>query len=116
MKVVISNRDKYIRKEVVRNLIGQYPNCVTESYEDSMLAAKAVYNEPADVIIIGAAGLKLIPMLRKKDDKLKIVILADNNNHRDNAFSVGADAYITLPLSSDELFSAVEGTIEKDYI
>ena len=109
MKVIISHRDKYIRKDIVRYLGEQYPNCTTESYGDSMLAAKSVYTEPSNVIIMGIDGIKLIPMLRKRESGIIIVILADNGTHSDEAFSMGANAYLTLPLSQDSLFEAVEG-------
>ncbi len=115
MKVVISNRDKFIRKEIGRILTDQYPNCETKSFADCMLAAKEVYSDAVDVIIMGIDGIKLIPMLRKKEEYLRIIILADNRLHCDEAFSTGADAYITLPIVQGKLFSAVDGTLSADF-
>ncbi|MBO6215930.1 MAG: hypothetical protein J6N76_10465 [Lachnospiraceae bacterium] len=114
MRVVISNRDKYARKEIVRYLCEQYPNCDTESYSDCLLAAKSVYTKSTDVIIVGIDGIKLIPMLRKKEAGLVVIVLADNYLHRDEAFSSGADAYLSLPLSREKLFDAVEGRQSMD--
>ncbi len=110
MKVVISYRDKYIRREIARYLSDQYPNCETEGFSDPLLAAKSVYCQPTDVVILGLDGIKLIPMLRKKGERIIIIILGENQYHRDEAYTSGADAYITLPLRTEDLFSAVEGT------
>ena len=114
MKAVISHRDKYIRKEITRYLGEQYPNCIMESYKDSMLAAKSVYTEPADVVIVGMDGIKLVPMLRKKEKEMIIVVLADNASHRDEVFSMGGNAYLTLPLTKENLVEAVENRQNED--
>ncbi len=110
MKVIISNRDKYIRKELIRIFKDRYPNSEAESFEDPLMAAKSVYMGSGDVVIYGLSGIKLIPMLKKYDESIRVVILAENDSHRDEAFSNGADAYVTLPIDKDELYSAVEGT------
>ena len=114
MKVIISNRDKYIRKDIAGKLRANYPNSDTVSFDDPLLAAKSVYTGDCDVIIMGVEGIKLIPMLKKHGGPLTIVILASNDSHRDEAFSSGADAYIREPLRDDELFSAVEGRLSTD--
>lgn len=114
MKVIISNRDKYIRREIARQLREHYPSCEVESYDDALLAAKTAYRDPADAIVAGSDGIKLVPMLRKQGDELQIIIIADNSSHRDEAYSLGANAYITLPLNEELLFSAVDGTLDMD--
>ena len=115
MKIVISHKDKYIRKDIARFIGEQYPNCMTESFGDSLLAAKSVYTDPSDVIIVGIDGIKLIPMLRKRESDIIIVILADNFLHCDEAFSQGANAYLTLPLSKEKLYEAVEGRQAQEF-
>ena len=110
MKVVINHRDKFIRKEIIRLLADKYPNSEAESFADPLLAAKSVYMGNGDVVILGLSGIKLIPMLKKHDSSVRIIILAENASHRDEAYSVGADGYVTLPIREDDLFSAVEGT------
>ena len=112
MKIVISYRDKFIRKDLARELAGQYPNSVVESYADFMLAAKSVYTDPADVAVLGVEGIKVINMLRKRESDIRVIIVADNSLHIDEAYEGGADAYITIPYRSEELFAAIEGTYE----
>ena len=114
MKALISNKDKYVRNEVARQLNEHYPNCITEKYADSMLAAKSVYMEPADVIVMGLEGIKLIPMLRMRESGIIVIILADNDLHKEEATTGGANAYISLPLQPDALFDAVEGRYSLD--
>ncbi len=110
MKIVINYRDKYIRKELIRMFADRYPNSEAVSYEDPLMAAKSAFMGSGDIVIFGLSGIKLIPMLKNHDDSTRIIILAENPTHQDEAFSAGADAYITLPIREDELFSAVEGT------
>ena len=114
MKVIICNRDNYIRRDVARQLREHYPNCEVQCFEDVLLAAKSVYYIIPDVVILGMDGIKLIQMLRKQAGDMQIVILADNPDHRDEAYSLGANGYITLPLSEDALYSAVEGRMDFD--
>ena len=111
MKIVISYREKFIRKDLVRYVADRYPNSSVESYEDSMLAAKSVYEGYCDVMLMGVDGIKLIPMLRKREDDINIIILSDNELSREEAFSAGADSYITRPIDYDKLYSAIEGTL-----
>ncbi len=110
MKVVISYRDNYIRKELIRMFTEHYPNSMTESFADPLLAAKSVYTDSADVVVLGLYGINLIPMLKKYNEDIKVIILAENNTHEDEAYTAGADGYVTMPIKQDELFSAVEGT------
>ncbi len=112
MKIVISYRDKFIRKDLARELAGHYPNSVVESYGDFMLAAKSVYTDPADVAVLGVEGIKVIHMLRKRESDIRVIIVADNSLHCDEAYGGGADAYITVPVNTEELFAAIEGTYE----
>ena len=111
MKIVISYREKFIRKDLVRHVADRYPNSTVESFEDSMLAAKSVYEGYCEVMLMGVDGIKLIPMLRMREDDINIIILSDNERSREDASRAGADAYITQPIDYDELFSAIEGTL-----
>ena len=110
MKVIISYRDKYIRKEIAGYLRDGYPNCEVLGFEDELLAAKEAYSEPSDVIVLGTEGIKLIPMLKKSGGGLRIVILADNDLHRYETYSMGGDAYVTRPYEKEDFFAAIEGT------
>ncbi|MCR5098833.1 MAG: response regulator [Lachnospiraceae bacterium] len=112
MKIVINHRDKYIRKELIRMCSDRYPNSDATSYEDPLMAAKSAFMGSGDVVIFGLSGIKLIPMLKNHDEHVRIIILAENAGHRDEAYSAGADGYITMPIREEELFSAVEGTSE----
>ena len=118
MKVIISYRDKHIRREIAGYLRDRYPNSTAEGFDDVLMAAKAVYNESemADVVVVGVEGIKLIPMLRKTGGSLRIIILADSNLHRDEAYSSGADAYITKPFDGEDLVAAIEGSAFMDLL
>ena len=111
MKIVISYREKFIRKEIVRQVTDRYPNSTVAGFEDCMLAAKSVYEGYCDVILMGVDGIKLIPMLRKRESDIIVVILSDNDFSYDDAISAGADAYIAGPIDYDKLFGAIEGTL-----
>ncbi len=116
MKVVINYRDKFIRRELVRLIGEQYPNSITESYDDPLMAARSVYVDPADVMIVGLEGVKLIPMLKKRNADIRVVIIAENDSHRDRAYSMGADAYMSIPIKSDILYASIDGTLSVDVL
>ncbi|GEM_PF-4238316 len=116
MKVVINFRDKFIRRELVRLISERYPNSQAEVFNDPLMAARSVYVDPVDVVIIGLEGIKLISMLKKRGEGIRVVILAENDSHRDDAYSLGADAYISMPVKSDELYSAIDGTLSSEFL
>ena len=116
MKVVISYKDKFIRRDIVHKLREDYPNCEALGFGDCLLAAKSVYagaeeGEPVNVLIAGTESLKLISMLKKAQNDINIVILADNEMHRDEAYALGAAAYVTRPFTREIISAAVEGRV-----
>ena len=69
--------------------------------------------EPADLVITdlhmpGKSGIDIIPELRALSSDVKIVIMSGFMHQSRNAKEMGADKFITKPISSKKLFEVID--------
>jgi len=64
----------------------------------------------SEIALPDHCGIEAIPLFRKRDPKVKIIMLSANNDFElvKKAFKYGANGYVTKPLSVRSLFNALD--------
>ncbi len=83
---------------------------LAESGEEGINLFKS---EPADIVITdlhmpGLTGAEIIKALRKLSNEVKIAVMSGFLDESDNVKTIGADIFIPKPVSSKNLFEAID--------
>ena len=68
----------------------------------------------SEVSLFGISGIEGIAYLRKKDDKVKIILLSNKNDFNlvKKAFKAGTNGFLTKPVSNSKLLEALNSVME----
>ncbi|HEX9649409.1 MAG TPA: response regulator transcription factor [Cyclobacteriaceae bacterium] len=99
------------------------PDCEVITFTDGKKVLKYIKKEYFDLLLIDLympfySGLEIISYLRKKLNSRKPVIVLSAEGIEQtmsNAFSIGADDYVTKPFSIVELKARVTRYLNKDF-
>ncbi len=118
-KILVVDDDSLIR-ELLRALLGNHGHEVVEAFDgDSGIETSRL--EKPDLIIIdmnmpGLTGWEMMPLLRSHPDTRGIPIVAltgdKTSDGQDEAHLAGCDRYVTKPIDSVRLFSALDELLD----
>jgi two-component system, OmpR family, KDP operon response regulator KdpE len=108
-KILIVDDDAAIRR-LLRNTLERANYSVFEAMNGREAIAQAASQHPDAVLLdLGLPdrdGLSLIPLLRKDDNGVLLVVSArDATDEKVTALDLGADDYVTKPFDTDELLA-----------
>ncbi len=119
-KILVVEDEQSIRDLLTLNLkLADYDVVATDSAE----SAVEIYNKSKqkfdvalfDIMLPGINGLTLCETIRRKDNKIGILMLSSKAQEQDKiaGLSIGADDYITKPFSTAELIARIDAVYRR---
>lgn len=122
MNIIIVDDEPKIRNGLLKLLASHEGWNVTGVFEDAKKALQFLDMHKADIMITDIrmpeiSGLELIEDIRKKNDKISIIILSGYGtfSYAQKAIELGVIRYLTKPTDPKELVNVIE-SIEKELI
>ncbi len=113
MKVVISTKNNIRCRELHYLLNRTYPNCDILVYRDVMLAVKSAIEDSADVLFADAEVVRFVKMIKKLQEHIIVVVLADNDSNVDDWKDIGINAFLVDPITQEMMIDSIEGRFNK---
>ncbi len=119
-RILVVEDEQSIRDLLTLNLkLADYDVVSTDSAE----SAVEVYNKSEqkfdvalfDIMLPGINGLTLCETIRRKDNKIGILMLSSKSQEQDKiaGLSIGADDYVTKPFSTAELIARIDAVYRR---
>ncbi|MEG1801548.1 MAG: response regulator transcription factor, partial [Oscillospiraceae bacterium] len=119
-KILVVEDENNIGEIIEINLkLAQHEVVRVTSAEDAqrVLSAKGQYFDVAllDIMLPGMNGISLCEYIRRRDDKIGIIMLSAKSQEQDKvmSLSVGADDYVTKPFGVQELTARVTALLRR---
>ncbi|WP_114789599.1 response regulator transcription factor [Niabella yanshanensis] len=92
-------------------VVGSLNNCETAAADISVLEPDVIL---MDIDMPGATGIDGVKMIRKKNDRVKIIMLTvfDNNQNIYDAIRFGANGYVLKKSAPDAIIHAIKDVFE----
>lgn len=117
MRILLVEDDKNLGKATAEGLRETYAVDWVRSSEDAQdaMATTSYALIVLDINLLGASGLEFLSGLRKKKDRIPVLLLTarDSVRHRVEGLNAGADDYLVKPFDLDELLARCAALIRR---
>lgn len=120
MVFVTVDEDRVRLETLTKLLVRTFPGSVIYQYTDPVFAVINMENRKNDVVfadldISRKNDWQFLLLLRRKQPELQVVVLADDEQFRENAMECGARGYLVSPVTGQELHQVMQ-TLAEDRI
>lgn len=117
MVFVTVDEDRIRLKNMTELLVRTFPGSVIYQYTDPIHAVIHMENREIDAVFANAGvsqrnDWQLLALMRRKQPKLQVFILSDDEALRETAMERGAWEYLIRPVTGQELRDAIQVMIQ----